>query len=203
MENIENELDNKSIERDETPLPAAADAEPKKRTKKERSPAQIAAFEKARKKRAENLALKKEAKNKEPSPEAKNIIDNWKNIVDEEPPPRKPIKTQSTRKQALKSVEEYHDYPQQQKQPIINNYYYGTNNHEHIGKETKQKKSRKKKVPVEVSSSDSEGEVYTDDDDEDYTPPPAKPKKQIQRKTTFKEPAKESEEPRRLQFNFV
>ncbi len=199
MENIESELENKSIERVD-PEPSQSIDEPKKRTKKERSPAQIAAFEKARKKRAENLALKKEKKVKEPDIADENIIDNF---VDEEPPPRKPIKTQSTRKQALKSVEEYHDYPQQPKQPIINNYYYGTNNHEH--QEVKQKKSRKKKVPLlreEVSSSDSEGEVYTDDD-EDYTPPPAKPKKQIQRKTTFKEPANEREEPRRLQFNFV
>ena len=191
MENIETELENKSIER----VDPETD-EPKKRTKKERSPAQIAAFEKARKKRAENLALKKQNKIKEPDAEAKNFIDN---LVDEEPPPRKPIKTQSTRKQALKSVEEYHDYPQQQKQPIINNYYYGTNNHDH--QEVKQKKSRKKKVQIVESSSE-------DDSDEDYSPPPARPKKQIQRKQTppqgRKEPVEDpTPEPPRLRFNFV
>lgn len=185
MENIEAELENKSIERVD---PEPSD-EPKKRTKKERSPAQIAAFEKARKKRAENLALKKQNKIKEP--EKENFIDN---LVDEEPPPRKPIKTQSTRKQALKSVDEYHDYPQ--KQPIINNYYYGTNNHDH--QEVKQKKSRKKKVQIVESSSE-------DDSDEDYSPPPARPKKQIQRKQTpIKEPVEDpTPEPPRLRFNFV
>ena len=137
MEGIENELENKSIERDDP-----VESVEKKRTKKERSPAQIAAFEKARKKRAENLALKKEKKIKEPVIADENLIDNF---VDEEPPPRKPIKTQSTRKQAIKSVDEYHDYPQQPKQPIINNYYYGTNNHDRTEPVLKKKSKKKRK----------------------------------------------------------
>ena len=201
MEDIESELENKSIEREETP-----DAEPKKRTKKERSPAQIAAFEKAKIKRAENIALKKQAKAqqiKEPAPqdtEAKKIIDIWKNIVDEEQPPRKPIKTQSTRKQTIKSVDDYHDY-QEPRQPIINNYYYGTNNHDAAPpKPERQKRGRKKKVEIVESSSDSES-----DDDEDYTPPA--PKKQIQRKQTpplcSRSERELTPERPKLQYNFV
>lgn len=191
MEGIENELENKSIERDDP-----VESVEKKRTKKERSPAQIAAFEKARKKRAENLALKKEKKIKEPVIADENLIDNF---VDEEPPPRKPIKTQSTRKQAIKSVDEYHDYPQQPKQPIINNYYYGTNNHDRTEPVLK-KKSKKKKVQIVESSSED------DDSDEDYSPPPARPKKQIQRKQTppQREPVEErTPEPPKLRYNFV
>ena len=130
----------------------------------------------------------------------KKIIDNWKTIVDEEPPPRKPIKSQSTRKQTIKSVDDYHDsrFAEEPRQPIINNYYYGTNNHDAAPpKPERQKRGRKKKVEIVESSSDSES-----DDDEDYTPPA--PKKQIQRKQTPIRSERElTPERPKLQYNFV
>ena len=68
MDIIEKELDEKSIEKlkemaisDPTP-PAEPEPEPVKKTKKVRSTAQIAAFEKARKARAEKIAQRKKDK---------------------------------------------------------------------------------------------------------------------------------------------
>lgn len=194
MENIENELDNKSIERDENISIEVEEKEEKvvkKRTKKERSPAQIAAFEKARLKRQENYKKRQEQK---------NTIDNVEDIAEHSKgeeqslPTRKPIKTQSTRKQALKSVDDYHDFimpSNEPPQPIINNYYYGTNQY----KQSKSEKSKKKKK-VEIIESSSESE---DDSDEEYLPP-----KQIQKKATPPPSFSEAQRPKpSLNFKYV
>lgn len=198
MENIEDELDNKSIERDEEPTEieekvadiddiAEQKSVPKKRSKKERSPAQIAAFEKARLKRQENYRKRQEAK--------KTVIDEEVSQSDPDPVPKKrpPIKTQSTRKQSIKSVDEYHDFIPEPPQPIINNYYYGTNQYK------QQKSKKKKKVEIVESSSESS------DSDEEYLPPysEAKEKKQIQKKLKQEiYPTKQQQKPS-LSFKYV
>ena len=72
MEDIEKELEEKTIERDVVeikevepePEPEPV-AEPPKKVKKPRSQKQIEAFERAKKKRAENIALKKKQKEEE------------------------------------------------------------------------------------------------------------------------------------------
>ena len=166
MEKIEDELDNKSIERspDEENITIKVEEQvDKKRTKKERSPAQIAAFEKARLKRQENYKKRQEQKTEATGPPlgGDQVDDGVTPELNKEY--RKPIKTQSTRKQALKSVDDYHDYqePNIPRQPIINNYYYGTNQYK-----SGNKKKTKKKVEIVEPSSDSE---YTDSDEE-YLP---------------------------------
>ena len=71
MEEIDNELETKSIERDEVNIEVeevVPEPEPPtvpKKSKKVRSAAQIAAFEKAKIKRQENIKLKKEQKAQE------------------------------------------------------------------------------------------------------------------------------------------
>tara|TARA_R110002096_G_scaffold58829_3_gene147867 strand:+ start:2316 stop:2900 length:585 start_codon:yes stop_codon:yes gene_type:complete len=194
MEKIEDELDNKSIERspDEENITIKVEEQvDKKRTKKERSPAQIAAFEKARLKRQENYKKRQEQKTEATGPPL--VGDQVDEIT---PEPRKPIKTQSTRKQALKSVDDYHDYqePNISRQPIINNYYYGTNQYK-----SGNKKKSKKKVEIVEPSSDSE---YTDSDEE-YLPQQAKREIQKAPPTAKREKETIPQERVSLPFKFV
>tara|TARA_R110002124_G_scaffold77603_1_gene207872 strand:+ start:1096 stop:1683 length:588 start_codon:yes stop_codon:yes gene_type:complete len=195
MEKIEDELDNKSIERspDEENITIKVEEQvDKKRTKKERSPAQIAAFEKARLKRQENYKKRQEQKTEATGPPlVGDLVDDGVT-----PEPRKPIKTQSTRKQALKSVDDYHDYqePNISRQPIINNYYYGTNQYK-----SGNKKKSKKKVEIVEPSSDSE---YTDSDEE-YLPQQAKREIQKAPPTAKREKETIPQERVSLPFKFV
>ena len=139
MDNIEKELDEKSIEKlkemaisepEPTPEPTP---EPVKKTKKIRSAAQIAAFEKARKARAEKIAQRKKDKQevkiqkkeerkivkekvKEELNKPKTSIKEKINIDHEENRPSKVSFTSDIRKEPVKSAD-----PRDQ---VVNNYYY-------------------------------------------------------------------------------
>ena len=163
------ELKKKAIERDEisteiiepvieeiSPINAAGtEAEKPKKSKKVRSAAQIAAFEKAKLKRAENLRLKREQKEKDKlnKKEEKKII---KEKVQEEL--SKPKEGPPLARQRSVAVEQPPISTLNPREQVIQNhyYYYGVPPPTHYDKPQK-KKSRKKKV-VESSSSEEEEE---------------------------------------------
>lgn len=146
MEEIVKEVENKSIERVVEEV-KEVEAKPKK----PRSQAQKEAFEKARKKRAENLAKKKEAEELEEWAESE--VDKELPQVDEiKPPPKKrgrPRKVMKKKEEPLQQFisppdpqlatgysyqpqnypvfnpYQYYQPPPQQ-QPVNNYYYYGT-----------------------------------------------------------------------------
>ena len=180
MEEINEELENKEVERvkmvitdneDNTELPNELPNEiikEKPKTKKVRSEKQIAAFEKAKLKRAENVSkraqeketLKKEKKlNKTKITETESIIDSLpiesikelkKSAVD---PAYKPVLDYDVPPQHSKG-----HYNHQPQPSIINNYYYGTNDHTPLPE-----RKKKKKVVIESSSSEEE-EEYTEEE---------------------------------------
>ena len=162
MEAIEAELEAKTIERDIEPVepidevvieevqpePEPEPEKPKK-VKKPRSEKQIAAFEKAKQKRAEGIAsrkkqkeddkaLKKELKKKA----VESIQDPVVPVVHEKPVTKPVINTPNPREQ------------------VVNNYYYyGMAPPQHpVYTEETEKKSRKKTRPPTPSSSESESE---------------------------------------------
>jgi hypothetical protein len=134
MEDIEAELENKSIEK--SVEVSVKEVEPK--PKKPRSQAQKDAFEKARKKRAENLAKKKA----EEEDKSDNVVSNPNEPVDDikPPPASKPKKTRGRPKKLTKNQEPqpqsfipppdpqlYSQFPyqvQNQAQPHFNPYQY-------------------------------------------------------------------------------
>mgnify|MGYP003649335165 CR=1 FL=1 len=181
MDNIEKELDEKSIEKlkemaiSETgPTP---EPEPVKKTKKIRSAAQIAAFEKARKARAEKIAQRKKDKQevKIQKKEERKIVKE--KVKEELNKPKTSIEeqikidndldhgeyrsskvsfTSDIRKEPVKSAD-----PRDQ---VVNNYYYygmsppQPQPHYNEPVEKKSKKSRRKKRPPTPSSSESSDE---------------------------------------------
>ena len=176
MEEINEELENKEVERvkmvitdneDNTELPNELPNEIKEKpkTKKVRSEKQIAAFEKAKLKRAENVSkraqeketLKKEKKlNKTKITEKESIIDSLpiesikelkKSAVD---PAYKPVLDYDVPPQHSKG-----HYNHQPQPSIINNYYYGTNDHTPLPE-----RKKKKKVVIESSSSVAERRIF-------------------------------------------
>ena len=156
MTDIEEELDNKEVER------IQITTEPlEKKTKKVRSPAQIAAFNKAQETRRKNVLIKKEnqlaqkLELKQKKKEVKQqVIEEMNKPEPTKPEPIKPEPTKPTTKPRSREVETV----ERGGAPIINNYYYGTN------KTSNKKSKRRKKKVVESSSEDD------DSDDSDYEP---------------------------------
>ena len=156
MTDIEEELDNKEVER------IQITTEPlEKKTKKVRSPAQIAAFNKAQETRRKNVLIKKEnqlaqkLELKQKKKEVKQqVIEEMNKPEPTKPEPIKPEPTKPTTKPRSREVESL----ERGGAPIINNYYYGTN------KTSNKKSKRRKKKVVESSSEDD------DSDDSDYEP---------------------------------
>ena len=206
-ESIEAELESKSIEK-EPSLSLEINEEdqglsvPVKKSKKVRSQAQIEAFEKARKKRAENYEKRKLLKQQEKEEKKQvktKITEEINNLSTEEIKEKinkktaKPLSEPSYVQPPL-APQSYASYSNQP--PVINNYYYNTlapNDSIPVEK----RRGRKKKV-VYITDSDSDEEVK-----EKYTskqlskpvevvqPPPAEPK-QAPKTTT-----------RKLKYNFV
>lgn len=204
-ESIEAELESKSIEK-EPSLSLEINEEdqglsiPVKKSKKVRSQAQIEAFEKARKKRAENYEKRKLLKQQEKEEKKQvktKITEEINNLSKEEIKEKinkktaKPLSEPSYVQPPLAPQYSYANQP-----PVINNYYYNTlAPNESIPVE--KRKGRKKKV-VYITDSDSDEEVK-----EKYTskqlskpvevvqPPPAEPKQAPKTST------------RKLKYNFV
>jgi len=182
MEDIEKELESKSIERDEVQIQEVVEEQPVKRTKKTRSAAQIAAFEKAKQKRAESIALKKKQKEEE-----KTIIKEEKAIIKE--------KVKEITEGGLRLIKEKdipknleHEKPVREvpqlynpREQVVNNhyYYYGVPPPQQYTEPPEKKKKPKKPRPPTPSSSESEEEYIQE--------PPEEPElyKKLQ---SFKEP---------------
>tara|TARA_R110002126_G_scaffold84898_3_gene206006 strand:- start:716 stop:1252 length:537 start_codon:yes stop_codon:yes gene_type:complete len=156
MDDIEKELQEKLIEKDtnisaeitdELPAVNTEIKETPKKSKKVRSAAQIAAFEKAKIKRKENFEKRKlDRETKITTHDNNDLVQPVivkKEIKKENPQPS------------------YH-HPQ----PIINNYYYGTN--DYAEPPSHRKKGRKKKQVIIESSSSSDEEIV----EKPPTPPP-------------------------------
>ena len=190
MDDIEKELEAKSIERDtnpevdleitEVPLGQGSTGEvlevleppepPVKKVKKARSEKQIAAFEKARLKRAEGIALRKQEKqdNKELKKELKkNPLAIGKVLPATEEPSIEPsiVKEKSVPKPVVNTSPSVAGSREQ----VIQNhyYYYGVPPPEHNYNEPKKKKKTKRPPTPEPSSSESESESEEEQD----TPP--------------------------------
>ena len=174
MEEIEAELEQKSIERDQKdmkieevepvdpvepvettpPVETLEDPPPPKKTKKTRSPAQIAAFEKARNSRAANLKIKKELqaeKKLQQKQEKEDIRTEIKERIDN--PKVKQVN--------FKEIKE--EQPRYREQVTNNYYYYGS---DIAGDQVKPKKRKKK--PVVESSSEEESEQSDPDEPDSY-----------------------------------
>ena len=178
MEDIEKELEEKSIERDvqvqitelepevieEAPIPEAVQAPaPVKKVKKPRSEKQIAAFEKARLKRAEGIASRK--KNKEEQKELKKEVKKQEKklqdvaIVQEQTIPKPVVNTPTSKEQVIQN----------------HYYYYGVPPPQHDYNESKKKKKKSKRPPT-PSSSESE----SSEEEEYEVKPQVAPLKQYQ-----------------------
>ena len=153
---------------EEKPKPQVSVA---KKSKKVRSAAQIAAFEKAKLKRAENLRLKKEQKEKDKlnKKEEKKII---KEKVKEEL--SKPsVRQETTTPMAIQQPSFNSSNPREQ---VIQNhyYYYGVPPPNHYEK-PKKKKSKKKQIVEPSSSSSEEEEEYSNSPIQHPYRPPSPP----------------------------
>ena len=184
MDDIEKELEAKSIERDtnpevdleitEVPLGQGFTGEvlevleppepPVKKVKKARSEKQIAAFEKARLKRAEGIALRKKEKqdNKELKKELKK---NPLALATEEPSIEPSIVKE---KSVPKPVVNTSPSVAGSREQVIQNhyYYYGVPPPEHNYNEPKKKKKTKRPPTPEPSSSESESESESEEEQE-------------------------------------
>lgn len=193
MDEIEAEIQTKGIERTKSIVSEEQPVKPK--PKKERTQAQKEAFEKARLKRAENLARKK----KEAQETLTNEYDDNEDIVEPEPEPQvvKPTPKKRGRPRKKKVQEQpaehfipptqgfpsqvyptqeqarmmmfnpYAMYPPQQhqpqQQPVVNNYYYGTNPIENKTETIREKVAElPQPPPQEESSSEEEYELPID-----------------------------------------
>lgn len=222
---IENEIENKSIERTvieepepepyvggsgativapepqpetlvEDKPPHSVSVKPKRRTKKERSPAQIAAFEKARLKRMEIANQKKQIKAQQK--EEDNILKEQIKARLDEPQQPQPI----LKKEVVKPRVQPREIVREQ---VVNNYYY-------YGEEQPKRKGRKKKIVEPEPESESESE-------EEYIPPTRSqermfrsetPQSPVQQPETYKELQNYKEPPKqtiktkpKLKFSFV
>jgi hypothetical protein len=188
MDDIEKELEAKSIERDTNPevdleiteVPEVLEVlEPPqgqgstgvKKVKKARSEKQIAAFEKARLKRAEGIALRKQEKqdNKELKKELKkNPLAKHTSglpLATEEPSIEPSIVKE---KSVPKPVVNTSPSVAGSREQVIQNhyYYYGVPPPEHNYNEPKKKKKTKRPPPPEPSSSESESESESEEEQE-------------------------------------
>tara|TARA_R110000850_G_scaffold108983_2_gene221492 strand:+ start:2062 stop:2622 length:561 start_codon:yes stop_codon:yes gene_type:complete len=168
MEEIMEELDNKEVERVKVEVSDVKDTEETtddkpvevKKTKKVRSEKQIAAFEKAKLKRAENVALKKKQKEEDKLKKKTSIVE--KSIIDDLP-------EQTITKLKQEAVKKYkpvldYDVPHHNPQPIINNYYYGTNEYGQSPSAQKPPRGRKKQVVLSSSSEEESEEEYEEEE---------------------------------------
>tara|TARA_R110000764_G_scaffold149418_1_gene237151 strand:- start:85 stop:660 length:576 start_codon:yes stop_codon:yes gene_type:complete len=182
MEDIEKELEEKSIERDvevqitevvsepEEVIPEAVQAPaPVKKVKKPRSEKQIAAFEKARLKRAEGIASRK--KNKEEQKELKKEVKKQEKklqdvaIVQEQTIPKPVVNTPTSKEQVIQN----------------HYYYYGVPPPNHDYTEPKKKKKKSKRPPTPSSSeSESSEEEESGGSNFVYDEPQVAPLKQYQ-----------------------
>ena len=176
MEEIDNELETKSIERDEVNIEVeevVPEPEPPivpKKSKKVRSAAQIAAFEKAKIKRQENIKLKKEQKAQE-----KENKKNLKLKFKEELNSSKAIEPRSKTPPLVRPKPSVQEKPIQSSNPreqVIQNhyYYYGVPPPQQESHYTKSDKKKKKKKPIMESSSSEEEEEHPV-----FSPPPRAP----------------------------
>jgi hypothetical protein len=188
---IENEIEQKSIERTiiEEPEPETeTETElPKRKTKKERSPAQIAAFEKARLKRMEIANQKKQIKAKQK--EEDNILkEQIKAKLDNETKPVD-IPKPTLKKEVVKprielpfqgSTAENRRFTEQPtpreivREQVVNNYYY-------YGEQPK-KRGRKKKIVEPEPPWGGSGAAYAapeseteSESEEEYIQQPSRP----------------------------
>ena len=184
MEDIEKELEEKSIERDvqvqitelgsEAEEPEVIEEAPKppvKKVKKARSEKQIAAFEKARLKRAEGIASRK--KDKEEQKELKKELK--KNPLPSEVVPRiSTVQEQSIPKPVIQ--------PSPSREQVIQNhyYYYGVPPPQHDNNVSNKKKKKSKRPPTPSSSESESSEeeesggsnfVYDEPQAQQYQPP--------------------------------
>ena len=162
MSDIEEELDNKEVER------IKITTEPlEKKSKKVRSPAQIAAFNKAQETRRKNVLTKKEnqlaqkIELKQKKKEVKQqVIEemNKPQVIYDKPQVTKPVVIDKPEPEPTKPRPREVQSLERGGAPIINNYYYGTN-------KTSNKKSKRRKKKIVESSSEED-----DSDDSDYEP---------------------------------
>ena len=183
MEEIEAELEQKSIERVESVIKEVKEqvlVEPpaKAKPKRARSQKQIEAFEKAKLKRAENLRLKKEQKEKDKL-EKKTKIKEFKKELDSDPPQReqaeqsKPNSVRVQEKNVSKPVIQTPASAPNSREQVIQNhyYYYGVPPPQQEHSISKSKKKKKSKKPPTPPSSESESESS----DEEYYHEPKSP----------------------------
>lgn len=184
VEDIEKELEEKSIERDLTGIEvveaevaanitsgtprAEEESKPVKKTKRVRSEKQIAAFEKARLKRAEGIAARK--KEKEEIKEQKKLQKQEEKKVKFKPEIESVIsKEQSISKPVINTTPSVAG-PREQ---VVQNhyYYYGTPppaGTQHAGGHNntrKKKKKKSKRPPTPSSSSASESESESEEEE--------------------------------------
>tara|TARA_R110000823_G_scaffold146600_4_gene276918 strand:+ start:110 stop:730 length:621 start_codon:yes stop_codon:yes gene_type:complete len=185
MEEITEALENKQVERvrdDEAPVSdesnnidilcqESSDAsynEPPKPKKRQRSQKQIETFEKAKLKRAENILKKKEEKEqlkKDRKLEKTKIREQVKRSVIDDLPvetvnylKEEAVREQPKYKPVLQTPEQAPQPSWGAPQPIINNYYYGTNEYPMADQRPKGSGRNSRKVVVESSSSEEEYE---------------------------------------------
>jgi hypothetical protein len=185
MEGIEAEIENKTIEKSIE----IKEVETPKKEKKPRSQAQKEAFEKARIKRAENLAKKKadeenyspinaqgttEVAPVEPAPAPKRRGRPKKLTKNQEPPPQSFIPPPDPQLYQYPVQGQFNPYqywgggiPHQPQQPVVNNYYYGEQHHHQV----KQELPRYEPEPSPEGSIDDDYEYYEEEQEEIEYPP--------------------------------
>tara|TARA_R110000824_G_scaffold83932_2_gene209730 strand:- start:25 stop:630 length:606 start_codon:yes stop_codon:yes gene_type:complete len=146
---------------------------PVKKTKKIRSEKQIAAFEKAKIKRAANIAFKKLEKDtlKKEKKEAKTKIKET-SIIDSLPADQKEmLRVKATednqpkyRPTEIPQYQHSQGHYQHQPQPIINNYYYGAHNQPQGQIEKVQDVLKEEKSKQIIYESSSEEEDYYEEE---------------------------------------
>jgi hypothetical protein len=186
---IENEIEQKSIERtvieEPEPEPETETELPKRKTKKERSPAQIAAFEKARLKRMEIANQKKQIKAKQK--EEDNILkEQIKAKLDNETKPVD-IPKPTLKKEVVKPRFSEQPTPREiVREQVVNNYYY-------YGEQPK-KRGRKKKIVEPETESETESES-----EEEYIQQPSRSQERMFRPETPPSPIQQPETYKELQ----
>ena len=169
---------------------------PKRRTKKERSPAQIAAFEKARLKRMEIAKQKRELKAKQK--EEDNILkEQIKEKIDNETKPID-IPKQILKKEVVKPRIEQPTPREIVREQVVNNYYY-------YGEQPK-KRGRKKKIVEPEPPWGGSGAAYAapeteseSESEEEYIQQPSRSQERMFRSETPPSPIQQPETYKELQ----
>lgn len=208
MEAIEQELEQKSIERIVEEVKEEPEPEPEKpkpKTKRQRSQKQIEAFEKAKAKRAENLRLKKEQKEKEKAEkktkikEFKKELDSPKKEPKQELSPIDEVKLNSVKVQQPREIPQ----PVNPREQVIQNhyYYYGVPPQEHYSKPKKKKRTKRPPTP---SSSESESESESEEEYIQPKSPPVEPESYKELQTIPKPTPQRRVQPKQqLKFGFA